>query len=193
MTTETTINITHFRKGVHSNGGNTCFWQRQLTAEAASWREGRKITKTQPESAFGWVLNPDWVGPWVLVDAFQFSLTSAYEAHGHLGWCRPMQEVDATFCTLPSDSNLNLGEEHSMDQCQSRPKLSENFERHWSIPISGEIHMDQSLVHTFSWGNSYGPMILKVLRKFLPALAHWHWSMDGSSQNLSIASRSEFE
>ena len=48
-------------------------------------------------------------------------------------------------------------EEHSMDQCRSRLKLSENFERHWSIPISGEIHMDQSLVHTFSWGNSYGP------------------------------------
>ena len=46
-------------------------------------------------------------------------------------------------------------EEHSMDQCRSRLKLSENFERHWSIRISGEIHMDQSLVHTFSWGNSY--------------------------------------
>ena len=28
---------------------------------------------------------------------------------------------------------------------------------HWSIQISGEIHMDPSLVHTFSWGNSYGP------------------------------------
>ena len=37
-----------------------------------------------------------------------------------------------------------------MNQCRSRPKLSENFECHWSIPISGEIHMDQSLVHTFS-------------------------------------------
>ena len=46
--------------------------------------------------------------------------------------------------------------EHSMDQYQSRLKLSENFERHWSIQISGEIHMDQSLVYTFSWGNSYG-------------------------------------
>ena len=40
-----------------------------------------------------------------------------------------------------------------MDQYRSRLKLSENFERHWSILISGEIHMDQSLVHTFSWGN----------------------------------------
>ena len=36
-----------------------------------------------------------------------------------------------------------------MDQYRSRLKLSENFERHWSILISGEIHMDQSLVHTF--------------------------------------------
>ena len=57
-------------------------------------------------------------------------------------------------------------EEHSMDQCRSRLKLWENFERRWSIPISGEIHMDQSLVHTFSWGNSYAPMVHKVLLKF---------------------------
>ena len=57
-------------------------------------------------------------------------------------------------------------EEHSMDQYRSRLKLSENFERHWSIRISGEIHMDQSLVHTFCWGNSYGPMVLKVLLNF---------------------------
>ena len=53
-------------------------------------------------------------------------------------------------------------------------KLSENFERHWSIRISGEIHMDQSLVHTFSWGNSYGPMVLKVLLKFPPTLVLVH-------------------
>ena len=61
-----------------------------------------------------------------------------------------------------------------MDQYRSRPKLSENFERHWSIQISGEIHMDQSLVHTFSWGNSYGPMVLKVLQKFPPTLVLVH-------------------
>ena len=61
-------------------------------------------------------------------------------------------------------------EGNSMDQYRSRPKLSENFERHWSIPISGEIHMDQSLVHTFSWGNSYEPTVLKVLPKFPLAL-----------------------
>ena len=61
-----------------------------------------------------------------------------------------------------------------MDQCRSRLKLSENFERHWSIRISGEIHMDQSLVHTFSWGNSYGPMVLKVLLKFPPTLVLVH-------------------
>ena len=70
-------------------------------------------------------------------------------------------------------------EEHSVDQCRSRLKLSENFERHWSMLISGEIHMDQSLVHTSSWGNSYGPMVLKVFLKFLPILA---LVMDGSSQ-----------
>ena len=61
-----------------------------------------------------------------------------------------------------------------MDQYRSRLKLSENFERHWSIQISGEIHMDQSLVHTFSWGNSYGPVVLKVLQKFPPTLILVH-------------------
>ena len=61
-----------------------------------------------------------------------------------------------------------------MDQYRSRLKLSENFERHWSIRISGEKGMDQSLVHTFSWGNSYGPMVLKVLRKFPPTLVLVH-------------------
>ena len=61
-----------------------------------------------------------------------------------------------------------------MDQYRSRLKLSENFEHHWSILISGEIHMDQSLVHTFSWGNSYGPMVLKVLLKFPPTLVLVH-------------------
>ena len=68
----------------------------------------------------------------------------------------------------------NFRDEHSVDQYRSRQKLSENFEHHWSIQISGEIHMDQSLVHTFSWGNSYGPMVLKVLRKFPPTLVLVH-------------------
>ena len=62
-----------------------------------------------------------------------------------------------------------------MDQYRSRLKLSENFERHWSIQISGEIHMDQSLVHTFSWGNSYGPMVLKVLLKLPPHTGTGPW------------------
>ena len=65
-------------------------------------------------------------------------------------------------------------EEHSMDQYRSRPKLFTNFQDHWSIPISGEIHMDQSLVHSFSWGNSYGPMVLKILLKFPPKLVLVH-------------------
>ena len=81
---------------------------------------------------------------------------------------------------FPRNENRNEGtfaktrEENSMDQYRSRLKLSENFERHWSIPFPGEIHMDQSLVHTFSWGNSYGPMVLKVLLKFPPTLVLVH-------------------
>ena len=55
-----------------------------------------------------------------------------------------------------SRASLKLGawtslcrEEHSMDQYWSRLKLSENFERHWSIRTSwGNSNMDQSLVHT---------------------------------------------
>ena len=61
-----------------------------------------------------------------------------------------------------------------MDQYRSRLKLSETYERHWSILISGQIHMDQSLVHTFSWGNSYEPMVLKVLLKYTPTLVLVH-------------------
>ena len=69
-----------------------------------------------------------------------------------------------------------------MDQYRSRLKLSERFERHWSIPISGEIHMDLSLVHMNSWGNSYGPMVLKVLLEFPRALVLVHgWLFLGTS------------
>ena len=78
------------------------------------------------------------------------------------------------FCQYVLMVHQGPPEEHSMDQCRSRLKLSENFERHWSIQISGEIHMDQSLVHTFSWGNSYGPMVPKVLPKFPPTLVLVH-------------------
>ena len=91
-------------------------------------------------------------------------------------WDKCFQSSSGSFAEFLAGSR----EEHSMDQCRSRAKLSENFERHWSIPISGEIHMDQSLVHTFSRGNSYGPMVLKVLQKFPPALALVHgWLFPG--------------
>ena len=54
---------------------------------------------------------------------------------------------------------------------------------HWSIPFPGEIRMDQSLVQTFSWGNSYGPMVLKVLLKFPPTLVLVHrWLFPASCQ-----------
>ena len=94
--------------------------------------------------------------------------------------CFQNREIEDPFLLTPFTSPrlnrrlYNNREEHSTDQYRSRLKLSENFERHWSILISGEMHMDQSLVHTFSWGNSYGPMVLKVLPKFspTPALVH---------------------
>ena len=34
--------------------------------------------------------------------------------------------------------------------------------------------MDQTLVHTFSWGNSYGAMVPKVFLKFPPTLVLVH-------------------
>ena len=40
--------------------------------------------------------------------------------------------------------------------------------------------MDQSLVHTFSWGNSYGPMVLKVLQKFPPTWMAFPRNFQGS-------------
>ena len=91
--------------------------------------------------------------------------------------CTPLKHLSATSVENWLDTfqtSPQIREEHSMDQYRSRPKISENFERHWSIPCPGEIHMDQSLVHTFSWGNSYGPMVLKVLQKFSPTLVLVH-------------------
>ena len=39
-----------------------------------------------------------------------------------------------------------------------------------TILISGEIHMNRSLVHIFSCGNSYGPMVPESSLKFPPTL-----------------------
>ena len=44
-------------------------------------------------------------------------------------------------------------------------------EQNYFLQISGR---KESLVHTFSWGNSYGPMVLKVLRKFPSTLVLVH-------------------
>ena len=45
-------------------------------------------------------------------------------------------------------------EERSMDQCRSRPELSEGFERHWSIPISyGPIIGPYLFLGKFVWTN----------------------------------------
>ena len=65
-------------------------------------------------------------------------------------------EDSAFFRCRISYPNMQCREEHSMDQYRSRLKLSENFE----LP--------------FSWGNSYGPMVLKVLLKFPPILVLVH-------------------
>ena len=107
----------------------------------------------------------------------QFYLITVWRVlEGRVGIQLASEKIAALACVVR--------EEHSMDQCRSRLKLSENFERHWSIPISEEIHMDQSLVHTFSWGNSYGPTVLKVLQKFPPTLALVHgWLFPGCSGN----------
>ena len=59
-------------------------------------------------------------------------------------------------------------------EIQPASDLKSHFERHWSIPFPGEIRMDRSFVHTFSWGNSYGPMVLKVLLKSPPTLVLVH-------------------
>ena len=57
--------------------------------------------------------------------------------------CR--QSVWDAFLTLRNDPHFSQNrEEHSMDECRPRRKLSENFQDHWSILISG---------------NSYGPII----------------------------------
>ena len=50
------MQIKHFRRGAHSNGGNTLFWKQQLTGkQLLNGEKGRKTVKTHSESAFGWV------------------------------------------------------------------------------------------------------------------------------------------
>ena len=62
------IKIKHFRRGAHSNGGNTCFWQRWLTAkQLLRGEEGKKNCKNSTWARSWTGLN--WVGPWALVDA----------------------------------------------------------------------------------------------------------------------------
>ena len=71
------------------------------------------------------------------IAARQWGVNSCYEAF------RCLAGPEST-----KNRNRNMPrvrEEHSMDQYRSRPKLSENFEGHWSIPFPGE--------------NSYGPII----------------------------------
>ena len=66
----------------------------------------------------------------------------------------------------PLASKKTIGVAEHYGPIPSRPKLSENFEGHWSIPLPGEIQMDQSLVHTFSWWNSYGQWSWKFFKSF---------------------------
>ena len=104
-----------------------------------------------------------------------FRLFLAYfGVSGVLLSCRGRVVLKTWWDVIPFERKL-FREEHSMDQYRSRLKLSENFERRWSIPFPGEIHMDQSFVHTFSWGNSYGPMVLKVLLKVSPYTGIGPW------------------
>ena len=54
--------------------------------------------------------------------------------------------------------------------------------------------MDQSLVHTFSWGNSYGPMVLKGLPNIPSALVLVHgWLFPESRNSLRSLKRDGFE
>ena len=116
-------------------------------------------------------ISPRWITRWLAFQEINDRLTTAEDNV----FQDPLSTTSPTWrttevTTVPTTCDEPDREEHSMDQCRSRLKLSENFERHWSILISGVIHMDQSLVNTFSWGKSYGPMVLKIFLKFPPAL-----------------------
>ena len=69
-----------------------------------------------------------------------------------------------------------------MDRYQCRPELSDRFESHWSIWISGEICMDQSFGALFARKISMEQWNWKSVKS---SRRDWYWSMDGSSQPLS--------
>ena len=58
------------------------------------------------------------------------------------------------------------------------------------IPVETETFEELSgpLVHTNSWGNSYGPMVLKVLQKFPPTLALVHgWLFPAGDEEMNLS------
>ena len=58
FTTKVTIKVTHFRRGAHSNGGNTCFGNDSCQKTAASWMQGRNshLSPFLGGALIGWVL-----------------------------------------------------------------------------------------------------------------------------------------
>ena len=60
--------------------------------------------------------------------------------------------------------------------CPRNPKKCQRRALYGPIPVKTETFRELwgPLVHTFSCGNSYGPMVLKVLQKFPPTLALVH-------------------
>ena len=82
-------------------------------------------------------------------------------------WSRQRQKLP-TSPKIPSIF-YSVGKHFGQNGCQGRalygpiPVKTETFRELWA-----------PLVHTFSWGNSYGPMVLEVLLKFPPTLVLVH-------------------
>ena len=85
----------HFRRGTHSNGGNTCFCQRSLKGkELLHGEKGRKTAKTHPESTFGRVL----LG-WVLWRSLKLFMGLSQEYPWIVpGLSRHFPEISWEFC-----------------------------------------------------------------------------------------------
>ena len=105
---------------------------------------------------------------WVSIDLsllLSFSITLSHfqslSSHIHSLWLSQKMQDSTTEGAGRSTLWTNTGQDW-------------NFQRTLRAIGPYEFRGNQSLVHTFSWGNSYGPMVLKVLLKFPPALALVH-------------------
>ena len=159
------------QKAIHHRSGKKSIHHRGLKPEKPKTKNRISISVVCTFSSLANINNfpgssREWVGAkFVYVLPLSWGNKETHKQHS--------QEISGKCLDSPGilrGESLETGKSTLWTNAGQDCKLSENFERHWSIRISGEIHIG----HTFSWGNSYGSTVLNVLLKFPPTLVLVH-------------------